>query len=150
MPNIAQAFKEEINRLARRTIRANCNPLRKDIVVLKKTVREQQQAIAKLAKELERLKASSAPGKIAPSSVPQAQTRVRLSPASIKKHRQRLKLSQRELGKLLEVSTNTVVRWETGASRPRAAHRAELARLRAMGVREVKKLLTPETESSAA
>ena len=46
-----------------------------------------------------------------------------------------------KMGKLLNVSTNTIVRWEAGTSKPRAAYRHGIAQLRTMGVREVKKML---------
>ena len=45
------------------------------------------------------------------------------------------------MGKLLNVSTNTIGRWEAGTSKPRESYRPGLAQLRTMGVREVKKLL---------
>ena len=67
--------------------------------------------------------------------------KIRLTPSSIKKHRKRLKLSQSELSQLLNVSTNTVVRWEAGTSIPRDAYRPGLAELRTMGIKEVKTLL---------
>ena len=66
---------------------------------------------------------------------------IRLSSTSIKKHRKRLKLSQGELGQLLSVSTNTIVRWEAGTSKPRDTYRSGIARLRNMGIREARKLL---------
>ena len=42
---------------------------------------------------------------------------------------------------LLSVSTNTIVRWEKGTSRPRSYHRTALTRLRDLGVRDVKRIL---------
>ena len=45
------------------------------------------------------------------------------------------------MGKLLNVSTNTVVRWEAVTSIPRDAYRPGLAELRTMGIKEVKTLL---------
>ena len=39
------------------------------------------------------------------------------------------------------MSTNTIVRWEQGSSKPREQHRTALVRLRDMGVREVRRIL---------
>ncbi|MXX40708.1 MAG: helix-turn-helix domain-containing protein, partial [Gemmatimonadetes bacterium] len=66
---------------------------------------------------------------------------LRISPNTIKKHRKRLKLSQADLGKLLNVSTNTVLRWEAGSSKPRGQHLPGLAKLRTMSKRELKEQL---------
>lgn len=144
MPNIAQMLREEISRLARREVRAACDPLREQMRDLKQIVREHKKIIAQLEKNLEHLQTLSGSPAEKDLKAPEIdnQARLRISPASIKKHRRRLKLSQRELGKLLNVSTNTVVRWEAGTSKPCPAHRVGLAQLRAMGVRQVKKLLS--------
>ena len=68
-------------------------------------------------------------------------TRARVTPASIKRHRLRLNLSQAELSELLSVSTNTIVRWEKGMSSPRSHHRTALLRVRDMGRRDVVRIL---------
>ena len=110
---------------------------------LKKTVRQQRDTISRLEKAIGQLKAISAKPSEKILSAPDVgdSAQIRLSSSSIKKHRKRLKLSQTELGKLLNVSTNTIVRWEAGTSKPRAAYRPSIAQLRTMGVREVKKML---------
>ena len=66
---------------------------------------------------------------------------LRIAPNTIKKHRKRLKLSQAELGEILNVSTNTVLRWEAGTSKPRSKHLPGLDQLRTISKRELKKQL---------
>jgi len=146
MPNIAQVLKEEITRLARKETRALCASLQKQVRDLRQTVRDQKGTIAQLKKKIDRLDVlTGQPAeKILEAPDVDKEAKVRISPASIKKNRQRLKLSQREFGRLLNVSANTVVRWEAGTSKPRSTHRSGLAQLRTMGVREVKKLLIEE------
>ena len=143
MPNLAVLLKDEIGRLARKEVRTSCGPLQDQLRDLKKTVRQQRDTISRLEKAIGQLKAISAKPSEKILSAPDVgdSAQIRLSASSIKKHRKRLKLSQTELGKLLNVSTNTIVRWEAGTSKPRTAHRPGIAQLRTMGVREVKKML---------
>ena len=141
MPNVAQVLREEITRLARKEVRASCDPLRKQVRSLRQTVKNQQEIITRLDKALAKM-ANLSTGTSASLYAPEeSETRARVTPASIKRHRGRLRLSQAELGALLDVSTNTIVRWEAGTSRPRIQHRAALIRLRDLGVREVRKML---------
>ena len=141
MPNVAQVLREEITRLARKEVRAACDPLRKHVRTLRQTVKSQQATITKLDKALAKmanLSTSSSASLYAPE---EEETRARVTPASIKRHRSRLKLSQAQLGALLDVSTNTIVRWEAGTSNPRVQHRAALIKLRDLGRRDVTKML---------
>ena len=143
MPNIAQLLKDEISRLARKEVRAASTPLQQQIRELKKANRQQREAIDLLLRRVDQLQAltSSPTDKILKAPAIKDDRQIRLSGISIKKHRKRLGLSQGELGQLLNVSTNTIVRWEQDKSKPREAYRAGIAQLRTMGVREVKKLL---------
>ena len=143
MPNIAQLLKDEISRLARKEVRAASAPLQQQIRELKKTNRQQRETIDTLLRRVDQLQAlaSSPTDKILKAPSIETDRQIRLSGTSTKKHRKRLGLSQGELGQLLNVSTNTIVRWEQDKSKPRETYRAGIAQLRTMGVREVKKLL---------
>ena len=141
MPNVAQVLREEITRLARKEVRAACDPLRKHVRSLRQTVKNQQATITRLDKALAKmanLSTSSSASLYAPE---EEETRARVTPASIKRHRSRLKLSQAQLGALLDVSTNTIVRWEAGTSKPRVQYRAALLKMRDLGRRDVTKML---------
>lgn len=145
MPNVAQVLKEEISRLARKEIRASCDPLRKQVQSLRRTVRTQQETIDKLERSLSKMVEMTATDAgtslYAPTEEKEQRSRARVTPASIRRHRLRLGLSQAQLGGLLNVSTNTIVRWEQGSSKPRVQHRTALLRLRDLGVRDVKQIL---------
>lgn len=142
MPNVAQVLKEEITRLARKEIRTVVDPLRRQVRSLRQTVKSQQEVIGRLQKSLNKMvDHSGAAAKTTLYAPEEEETRARVTPASVRRHRLRLKLSQAELAGLLGVSTNTVVRWEAGSSGPRAQHRSALIRLRDLGVRDVGKLL---------
>ena len=62
---------------------------------------------------------------------------VRVHRGSVRKHRERLSISQREMALLLDVSTLTVSNWETGKTSPSGKNKLAFAELRKMGVREV-------------
>ena len=156
MPNLAALLKEEISKIARKEVQDQVREL-------KKTVREQRDALARLEKQIGPAKAKAAAKPVAakPAATKPTATKptaakpaaakarkapegakekqIRIAPDTIKKHRKRLKLSQAELGELLNVSTNTVLRWEAGTSKPRSKHLSGLDQLRSMGLREVKK-----------
>ena len=152
MPNLATLLKEEISKIVRKEVQDQVRELQK-------TVREQRDALARLEKQSgpAKAKAAAKPAAAKPTAAkptaaePAAKVRkapagtgdkrkqIRISPNTIKKHRRRLKLSQAELGELLNVSTNTVLRWEAGTSKPRSKHLPGLGQLRSMGLREVKK-----------
>ena len=158
MPNLATLLKEEISKIVRKEVQ---NQVRE----LQKTVREQRDALARLEKQSgpAKAKAAAKPAATKPAATKSAAAKpaatkpaaakvskapagdkrkqIRISPNTIKKHRKRLKLSQAELGELLNVSTNTVLRWEAGTSKPRSKHLSGLGQLRSMGLREVKKQL---------
>ena len=142
MPNVAQVLKEEISRLARKEVRAACDPLKKQVRSLRDRVKQEQAVVAKLERTLSKAAVQSTDTRTslyAPKEK-EEKSRARATPASIRRHRHRLGLSQADLGKLLGVSTNTVVRWEAGSSKPRAQHRDALLKLRKLGVRELKQI----------
>ena len=155
MPTLAALLKEEISKIARKEVQDQVRDLNK-------TVREQRDAIARLEKQLGSAKAKAAAkpaakpaaksaaakpaaakpaAKASKASTGDKRKQPRIAPDTIKKHRKRLKLSQAELGKLLNVSTNTVLRWEAGSSKPRGKHLPELAKLRSISQRELKNQL---------
>ena len=154
MPSIATLLREEISKIARKEVQDQVREL-------KQTVREQRDAIARLEKQIGPAKAkaatksaatksaaakpaaakSAAAKPAAKASAGDRRKQLRIAPNTIKKHRKRLKLSQAELGEILNVSTNTVLRWEAGTSKPRRKHLPGLDQLRTISKRELKKQL---------
>ena len=142
MPTLAALLKEEISKIARKEVQDQVREL-------KQTVREQRDAIARLEKQVGSAKAKAATkpaaakpaAKVRKASAGDKRKQLRIAPNTIKKHRKRLKLSQAELGQLLNVSTNTVLRWEAGTSKPRSKHLPGLDQLRTISKRELKKQL---------
>jgi len=142
MPNVGQVLREEITRLARKELRAQIDPLRRQVRGLREAVRRQQDELEKVERALGKIVAQSGTGDRASLYAPaDEESRARVTPASVRRQRLRLHLSQAELGQILGVSTNTVVRWEAGASHPRPQHRTALVRLRQLKVAEAGKML---------
>ena len=80
------------------------------------------------------------PDVAAPIAEEQASS-ARISVASIRAQRKRLRLSQREKGLLLDVSTMTISRWERGQATPRGKNRDAFITLRGMARPEAKERL---------
>ncbi|MFQ6612401.1 MAG: helix-turn-helix domain-containing protein [Fidelibacterota bacterium] len=139
MTDIAKAFKSEISRLSRKEIRATINPLVKQTRDLKKLIRAQNQRIQELERSLAGKMDKKDTGQIQPELVKdKPQQRIRTSPDSIKRHRKRLKLSQKNFGLLLGVSTLTVSKWETGHAKPRGRNKEAFALIRQIRPKEAK------------
>ncbi len=149
MPNLAALLKEEISKIVRKEVQDQVREL-------KKTVLEQRDALARLEKQSGPAKAKAAKpaakpaaksaaakpaAKVSKAPADDKRKQPRISPDTIKKHRKRLKLSQAQLGELLNVSTNTVLRWEAGTSKPRSKHLPALAQLRSKSLRDLKQQL---------
>ena len=130
--SLKELLRKEIGKIARKEVQDQVREL-------KRTVRQQRDAIARLEKQIGSTKAKAAKASKAPAGDKTKQPRI--APNTIKKYRKRLKLSQAELGKLLNVSTSTILRWESGKSKPRSKHLPELAQLRSMILRDVKEQL---------
>jgi DNA-binding transcriptional regulator YiaG len=123
MPDIAQVLRAEIQRIARKELRIQLAGLNKQIKDLKDTVRQQRERITELERATPRQARAPKPEPVedTPSSRPR-----RIRPATIRQQRERLRLSQRQLGELLGVTAITVGRWESGQSAPRDQYRQQM------------------------
>jgi DNA-binding transcriptional regulator YiaG len=134
MPNIATALKTEISRLARKELRMEIGSpktaiatFRHEIAALKRRMQSLERELARLCKQ-----SGNANAKEAADEAPN----LRFRPEGFAQHRQRLGLSAREVGLLLDASPLSVYKWESGQARPRNKHLEAIAALRKMGKRE--------------
>ena len=129
-----------LSRLARKEIRQSVDPFRKQVVELRRRLREAERTIAQLQRSAKRAVAAPDPaGVIVPDPDGDGEGhQVRISAASVRKHRERLRLTQAEMAALLGVTPFTIHRWEKGLASPRGASREAFSALRKMGVREVR------------
>ena len=137
MPNFAGALKGEITRLARKEVRANVTPLKKLVAGLRRRVAQQRRQISELEKSLRK---GAARAGAAVNSTGGEGTQIRFSPAWVKQHRKKLKMSRRVYASLVGVSAQTIFGWETNRTRPRRKALETWRKIRGMGVRELKAL----------
>ena len=140
MPTLAALLKEEIGKIVRKEVQDQVRELKKTVARLEKMSPPAKAKAKAPAKPAAKPAAKSA-AKTSKASTGDKRRQLRISPNTIKKHRKRLKLSQADLGKLLNVSTNTVLRWEAGSSKPRSKHLPGLGQLRSISKRDLKKQL---------
>ncbi len=145
MPDIKIVLNEEIRRLAKKEIKIALAPLQK-------TIADQRQTISDLKKRIAQLeKAAPAPAEApaAAAAEEDKQPKLRLNAAGINRIRTKLKLTQSDFAKLLNVSVHTVSMWELGNVSPRRNARAAICALRTIGKRELKRKLAELAEPNA-
>lgn len=134
MANITSLLKSEITRLARKEIRS-------EVEILKKAVAHYRSDIAKLKRELAaQQKKIVRLGKSTPSAISEEaddSPKLRFRAAGFANLRKKLGLSAAEMGKILNVSLQTVYHWEKGTSKPRASQLERIAEVRKLGKRGV-------------
>ena len=139
MPNIADALKAEIVRLARKELRATTDPLKKAVTAYRSEIATLKRRIDVLERQHKRTAKVITLAEPAQEEDDGGQHRWRS--AGFAKHRQRLGLSAADCGRLLGVSGLTVYKWESGQVRPRTGYMPAIAQLRGMGKREALKRL---------
>ena len=151
MPNIAKVLREEIQRLAKRQIKAELSAVKRDNVRLKKTVAEMRRQIAVLSRTSRELVKKVTPVVAVKESEEATEKAARLRPTSksLKKLRARLGLTQAQFGKLLGVSGQAVVQWASrdGRIRMRKTTLSALAGVQTIGKREARRRLEEMVES---
>jgi DNA-binding transcriptional regulator YiaG len=137
MPNIASVLKTEISRVARKELRGELDSLRKtvasyrgQIAELKRQVKQLQQNIKKAAKEGKKSAAAD-------FSSDDDSVKIRFSAKGLAGQRKRLGLSVAATAKILGVSPQSVMNWESGKTRPRESQLGAIVALRKMGKKEV-------------
>jgi DNA-binding transcriptional regulator YiaG len=139
MTNIASALKSEISRLARKELRTKTEATKKAIAGYRHQIAEMKRRIQALEKGMAKLHRGTAMTPVA--AAPESGANLRFRAAGFAKHRQRLGLSAKDMGLLLNASSLSVYKWEHGQARPRAKHLEAIAALRKMGKREARERL---------
>ena len=140
MPEIVRVLKQEITRLSRKEVRAATAPLTRQLRSIQKGLRDRSRQLADLSRTVAGILRDQRRQPL-PGTSEEGERAVRVSPASVRRHRGRLGLSQKEMASLLGVSLGTIVGWESGRSSPRAKNRQAIAEVRTMGIREARERL---------
>lgn len=141
MANLAQALKAEIQRIARKEVKAQFGPTKSQVSEHRRTIaalRRENAALQKRVNFLESREKKRLVKTPSPSAVPEGS---RFSARSLKAQRTRTGLSQANYAKLVGVSTLTINHWENGKTRPRDPQFAKIVALRGLGKREAEKRL---------
>jgi len=137
---IESTIKSEIERLAKHEVKVVFRPLRKEVWGIRLKLSNLLKAFVpmnRLAKEIAESKAKE-PQLAASAEEVKAS---RFTPERIRGLREKLGISQRELGVLVGATTGAVLSWEKRKFKPQGEKRAALVALRKVRKRDVKKML---------
>ncbi len=140
--NLATTLKAEFTRIVRKEVRVEVSTLKKSMAVHRSAIAALKRQIVELQKQNKELAKSAGrvPAKqVVAEEVPTDSLRFR--PAGLASHRKRLGLSAQAMGRLLNVSGQTVTAWETGKTMPRRGQLPAIAKVRKMGKRELAALM---------
>jgi len=146
---LERMMKEVIARGARKQVRLVVMPLRREVVRLRKKVKDFQASVLTLRQGANGWKRFMAAAPAIPLVSEEDAKAARLSPRLIGTLRKRLGLSQSALARLVGVSAPAVAHWEAGESMPAGKNRANLVGLRRVGKRGVKELLARQVKEKA-
>ena len=143
MANVMAVLRMEIRRLARKETKQELGALKKQLTMLRRRLTEwnrRMQGVEARARQI--MKNGIAPrGRAAVDDDDEDGKQVRFSPAWVRKHRKKLKMSRQLYARLVGVSAQTIMGWEAGRTRPRRAALRNWRAIRAKGVRELRAML---------
>ena len=140
MAKLESIIKSEIQRLAKHEVRTVFRPLRKEVWGMKLKLSDLLKGFTvlnRLAKDIS--KAKSPEPKLA-ASLEEVKAS-RFTPERIRHLREKLGMSQRELGVLVGATIGAVASWEKGKFKPQGEKKAALVALRKVRKRDVRKML---------
>jgi DNA-binding transcriptional regulator YiaG len=151
MSNVMKELKAEISRLARREIHRKLAPLKRVGAAQRGRVAALGRQISALQKEVVALR-KAASGAVVPAGLQagaDARKGFRITGKGVRALRKRLGLTQAGLGRLADVSAQTVVHWEATPGKISFRQKAtglRLKEIRAMKKRTLRKTLSPSAK----
>lgn len=138
MPDVSSVLKTEISRVARKTMKAELDALRRACSGYRKDIAELKRIVSALQRSQKYVRVGAANHKapIKAEDADESGSRVRFSTKGLKALRTKLGLSAAELGRLAGISAQSVYNWENGKNVPRQQQAQKLAALRTLGKRE--------------
>ena len=152
MPDIAKVLREEIQRLARKELKAALATLRKDNIALKRTVADHKRRIATLERDNKRLLTDKERRSKKGTGVTQEEVqKARVTAKMIRGMRAKLGLTQAELARLLGVTLQSVYQWERKEGRLdfRGNTKAAIVEIRKLNRKEAQQRLAALGEKKA-
>ena len=139
MGKLESTIKLEIQRLAKREVRATFFPLRREVRTIRLRLSSLSKNFSVLKRMTKELHLEEAKPKL--EATPEEVKASRLTPDRIRGLRKKLGISMRELGVLTGSSLSSILSWEKGKFKPRGDKKAALVGLRKLRKRDVRKLL---------
>ena len=139
MGKLESTIKSEIQRLAKREIRATFLPLRREVRAMRLKLSNLSKGVLSLNRMTKELRLEEAKPRL--EATPEEVKASRLTPERIRGLRKKLGISMRELGVLTGSSLSSILSWEKGKFKPRGDKKGALVGLRKMRKRDVRKLL---------
>ena len=136
MPNIANALKQEISRVARKEVRSETVGLKKAVSAYRSEIAALKRRAQALEQQIRRLTKTSKDFAVEPTAEAAPPIRSRFSAKGLASQRKRLGLSAADAGLLVSASSQSVYNWEQGKARPLARHLPAIAALKRMGKRQ--------------
>jgi DNA-binding transcriptional regulator YiaG len=129
-------LRAEIRRLARKETKEAVRELKRQVTALRRRLAQQKKRMGDV--ERAAMRAGSARAVAPAASSEENGTQIRFSPRWVRVHRSRLGMSRRIYAKLVGVSPQTILLWESGKARPRRSALASWRSIRGKGIRELK------------
>src|SRR5262245_2412943 len=130
-------LRSEIRRLARKEMKEAVRELKRQVAAIRRRLASTKKRIFDVERTAKR--AATSRGAVAAKAVSRADgTQIRFSPRWVRVHRSKLGMSRRVYAKLIGVSPQTILLWESGKARPRRSALATWRAMRAKGIRELK------------
>jgi DNA-binding transcriptional regulator YiaG len=146
MGKVESTIKAEIMRLAKREVRGSFFPLRREVYSLKLKLSALIKSFVVMERQAKEVLQEQAKKKLELQASPEEVKVSRLTPQRIRLLRNKIGISQKDLGTLLDVSIGAVGMWEKGKFAPSSKKKAALIALRKLGKRDVKKLLAEKKQ----
>lgn len=144
MPNVMGVLRSEIRRLARKEMKEAVRELKRQVAAIRRRLASTKKRMTDVERTAR--KAVTVRGAVAARKESSAnETQIRFSPKWVKVHRAKLGMSRRVYSKLIGVSPQTILLWESGKARPRRSALATWRSIRGKGIRELKAAVGGET-----
>jgi DNA-binding transcriptional regulator YiaG len=141
MGKLEGIVKSEIVRLAKREIRKVSLPLGRDVRSLKSAVSQLRKTVLTIERLAVEHQKELRKGEMGLEAPPEEVKKSRFSPRLIRRLRQRLGITQKQMAKLSGVTVGAIYQWEKGIFEPRGQKKGRLVALRKLGRRDVRRLL---------
>jgi DNA-binding transcriptional regulator YiaG len=146
MGKVESTIKAEIMRLAKREVKGSFFPLRREVYSLRLKLSGLIKSFMAMERQAKEVLKEQAKKKMELQASPEEVKVSRLTPQRIRLMRNKIGISQKDLGTLLGVSIGAVGMWEKGKFAPSAKKKPALIALRKLGKREVRKLLAEKKQ----